>query len=176
MALTYVALWALVLGIAANVVGATDTGRSVGGMRDAVVKEAQRMKNRQLRGPPGLVQRANGLRVASASVEPTYVALFAFAATNCTGDPFVSATYGTNLCLPISDTTTSALSMMYYWNATAGNLYELFYTDSACQTPQISTGIVFSFAGQTIGACDVGTIYNITSTYSRPSYPGLVSE
>jgi hypothetical protein len=158
-----------------SLIGAEATLLHGASAKEAALKESERMRNRLQNSVPHILERGAQKFDKIVSTSPTYLSLSLYYQSDCSDDyPFTTVSYGTNLCMPLTDVTgVPAQSMAYVWDDTNNILSEVFYSDSGCTT-NVGSSIMYDFGTVASGACVDAMMYTTSSTFSAPTEEGYI--
>jgi hypothetical protein len=110
----------------------------------------------------------------SASSRLLFPTTFLYEDTGC-GVIENQISWGSGVCVPITNANNGALSFMYNYDSTTNTLFQVYYTDAAC-TDESSESTVIDFSdfgeeGTCMTVAGVSVKYSIDD--SLPSFPSI---
>jgi hypothetical protein len=150
-------------------IAATEAKIDVAVIKKTFTRDSARIRSRKAKTlPTNKVPKKDQRLRQAIQTSPTYVSVDIYNSSDCSNSqPLESVTYGTNVCLAISDTNgITAGSTQYTWDSTNNILSEVYYSDDACTT-NVAMGTMYDFTSdETSGTCVFGIEFSSSSTYA----------
>jgi hypothetical protein len=111
--------------------------------------------------------------VTAGSVQ--YLQVYVHNNRDCSQDVIVYGSFGTNICLPITTSSSDgAQSLMLVYDLASLLLLQNLYADTQCTTILLERTVT-DLTGVTLGTCEEGIKVDVTTTFDPPSSHGELS-